>query len=78
MSQDTIVLFEVLDFQQNLLIKKIKLKIAEIYIDVNNKSPTAKVINFPKNADDYYVEKIELLSGKKIERYFRFRIYKNR
>ena len=78
MSQDTIVLFEVLDFQENLLIKKIKLKIAEIYIDVNNKSPTAKVINFPKNADDYYVEKIELLSGKKIERYFRFRIYKNR
>ena len=78
MSKDTIVLFEVLDFKENLTIKKLNLKVADIIIDVVNKSPTATITKFPKNVDDYYVEKIELLSGEKIMRYFRFRIYKNR
>ena len=78
MSQDTIVIFEVLDFKENLTIKKLYLKVADIIIDVVNKSPTATITKFPKNVDDYYVEKIELLSGEKIMRYFRFRIYKNR
>ena len=78
MSKDTIVLFEVLDFKENLTIKKLNLKVADIIIDVVNKSPTATITKFPKNVDDYYVEKIELLSGENIMRYFRFRIYKNR
>ena len=59
MSQDTIVLFEVLDFKENLTIKKLNLKVADIIIDVINKSPTATITKFPKNTDDYYVEKIE-------------------
>ena len=78
MSQDTIVHFEVLDFKENLLINNLKLKIANKGIDVKNKSPAVKITNFPKFADDYYVEKIELLSCTKVVRYFRFRIYKNR
>ena len=78
MSQDTIVSLEVLDFKENLLINKLNLKVADIIIDVENKFPTVTLTKFPKNADDYYVEKIELLSGEKIIRYFRFRIYKNK
>ena len=78
MSQVTIVTFEVLDFCEKLLIDELFLRIANIRVKVTNNTPTVKIKNFPKNVDDYYIEKIELFSNKKIERYFRFRIYKNR
>ena len=77
-SHDTILTFGVLDFKENLLINKLNLKVANIFINVNNNYPSVKITNFPKNADDYYVEKIELIIDEKIKRYFRFRIYKNR
>ena len=78
MSEETIIIFEVLDFADNLLINKLNLKVANIIINVENNNPTAIIKNFPKNVDDYYVEKIELISNEQIQRYFRFRIYKNR
>ena len=78
MSQDTIVTFGVLDFGENLLIKELFLKVAKIKIKVTNNTPTVKIQNFPKGADDYYVEKIELILDNKIKRYFRLRIHKNR
>ena len=77
MSQETTLTFEVLDFKVKLLVNKLYLKIADIYIDVKDKSPTVIIYNFPKNVNDYYVEKVELISEKKVRRHFRLRIYKN-
>ena len=77
MSQETTLTFEVLDFKVKLLVNKLHLKIADIYIDVKDKSPTVIIHNFPKNVNDYYVEKVELISEKKVRRHFRLRIYKN-
>ena len=77
MSQETTLTFEVLDFKVKLLVNKLHLKIADIYIDVKDKSPTVIIYNFPKNVNDYYVEKVELISEKKVRRHFRLRIYKN-
>jgi len=77
MSQETTLTFEVLDFKVKLLVNKLHLKIADIYIDVKDKSPTVIINNFPKNVNDYYVEKVELISEKKVRRHFRLRIYKN-
>ena len=73
----TKVVFLVLDFKKNLLINRIHLKVVNITIDVTDDSPKAVIKHFPKNADDFYVEKIELFSNEKLLRYFRFRIYKN-
>ena len=73
----TIVVFSVLDFTKVLLLNRIHLKVADITINVTDNSPQAVIKNFPKSADDFYVEKIELFSNEKFERYFRFRIYKN-
>ena len=73
----TIVVFPVLDFTKDLLLNRIHLKVADITIDVTDNSPQVEINNFPKSADDFYVEKIELFSNEKFERYFRFRIYKN-
>ena len=73
----TKVVFFVLDFEKNLLIKRIHLKVFDITIDIINDSPQAVIKNFPKSVDDFYVEKIELFCNEKLERYFRFRIYKN-
>ena len=77
MSQETTLTFEVLDFKVKLLVNKLHLKIADIYIDVKDKSPTVIIHKFPKNVNDYYVEKVELISEKKVRRHFRLRIYKN-
>lgn len=77
-SHDTTLTLIVLDYKENLLINKLNLKVANIFINVNNNYPTVKITNFPKNVDDYYVEKIELISNEKNKRYFRLRIYKNR
>ena len=78
MSHDTIVTFIVLDFTEKLLINKLILKVTNIIININNNKPTVKIKNYPKNVDDYYVEKLELISDEKIKRYFRFRVYKYR
>jgi len=78
MSVNTIVIFEVLDFKENLFIKKLFLKVANITVNVVNNSPTIEIKHFPKNVDDYYIEKVELISDEKIKRYFRLRIYKNK
>ena len=73
----TKVVFVVLDYEKNLLINRIHLKVANITIDITNDSPQALIKNFPKSVDDFYVEKIELFTNEKLARYFRFRIYKN-
>ena len=78
MSDKTIITFEILDFVDNLLINKLNLKVANIIINVDNNYPSVKLNNFPKNVDDYYIEKIELISNGQIKRYFRLRIYKDR
>ena len=78
MSEETILTLEVLDFNASLLINKLYLRVANIHIDITTKTPTIKIGNFPINVDDYYVEKIELISNEKTVRYFRLRIYKNR
>ena len=78
MYQVTFVTFEVLDFCKKLLIDELFLRIANINFKVINNIPTVKIKNFPKNVDDYYIEKIEFKSNQKIIRYFRFKIYKNR
>ena len=44
MSQETTLTFEVLDFKVKLLVNKLHLKIADIYIDVKDKSPTVYII----------------------------------
>ena len=49
MSQVTIVTFEVLDFDQKLLIDELFLKIANIKFKVTNNATTIKIKNFPKN-----------------------------
>ena len=73
----TKVVFLILDYEKNLLIESIRLKIADITIDITNDSPQAVIKNFPKGVDVFYVEKIELFINEKLARYFRFRIYKN-
>ena len=67
MSHDTIVTFIVLDFTEKLLINKLILKVTNIIINVDNNKPTVKIKNYPKNVDDYYVEKLELISDEKIK-----------
>jgi hypothetical protein len=60
------------------LINKLKLGIANQTLIVTSKTPKIKIKNFPKNVDDYYIEKIELISDDKIKRYFRLKIKKNK
>ena len=78
MSQETIVIFRILDFNEKLLIKQLRLKNVNLKVNVDKESLKIKIKNFPKNVDDYYIEKLELLSDNAIKRYFRIKIYKNR
>ena len=76
---NTTLILEILDFEESLLIKNLSLKIAKQDITVRNKNIlNIQIYNFPKNVNDYYIEKIELILNGDIKRYFRFRIYKNR
>ena len=77
MSHVTQIIFGVLDFTKIPLINRLVLKIAGVYISINDDYPTAVIHNFPKNTDDFYVEKVELYSNENLKRYFRLRIYKN-
>ena len=52
--------------------------IANQTLIVTSKILKIKIKNFPKNVDDYYIEKIELISDDKIKRYFRLKIKKNK
>ncbi len=63
MSHNTILTLKVLDYTDNLLIKKLFLRVANIAINVLNDSPTVQINDFPENIDDFYVEKIELLTN---------------
>ena len=77
MSLVTQIVFGILDFTKDPLINRLELKIADVTIDINDDSPTAVIHNFPKNTDDFYVEKVELFSNNELKRYFRVRIYKD-
>ena len=77
MSHVTQIIFGVLDFTKIPLINRLVLKIAGVCISINDDYPTAVIHNFPKNTDDFYVEKVELYSNENLKRYFRLRIYKN-
>ena len=77
MSLVTQIIFGVLDFTKIPLINRLVLKIAGVCISINDDYPTAVIHNFPKNTDDFYVEKVELYSNENLKRYFRLRIYKN-
>ena len=74
----TYLFLEILDFGKKLMINKLKLVIVNQILNVTSKTLKIKIKNFPKNVDDYYIEKIELISNDKIKRYFRFKIKKNK
>ena len=75
---NTFLSFEVLDFGSNLLINRLKLRVVNQIFDVTENILKIKINKFPKNVDDYYIEKIELISNGKIKRYFRLKIHKNK
>ena len=77
-ANQTFLSLEILDFEKKLLINKLKLGISNQTLIVTSKSLKIKIKNFPKNIDDYYIEKIELISDDKIKRYFRLKIIKNK
>ena len=77
-ANQTFLSLEILDFEKNLLINKLKFVIANQTLIVTSKILKIKIKNFPKNVDDYYIEKIELISDDKIKRYFRLKIKKNK
>ena len=77
-ANQTFLSLEILDFDKNLLIKELKFVIANQTLIVTSKTVKIKIKNFPKNVDDYYIEKIELISDDKMKRYFRIKIIKNK
>ena len=77
-SNQTFLCLVVLDYEKRLLINKLKLSIAGETFNPTKKDLKIKISNFPKNVDDYYIEKIELIVNDKIKRYFRLKIRKNK
>ena len=77
-ANQTFLCLEILDFEKKLLINKLKLGIANETFNATSKNLKIKIKYFPKNVDDYYIEKIELISDDKIKRYFRLKIKKNK
>ena len=77
-ANQTFLCLEILDFEKKLLINKLKLGKAKQTFNPTKKDLKIKISNFPKNVDDYYIEKIELIVNNKIKRYFRLKIKKNK
>ena len=78
-ANNTLLTLKVMDFEENLLINKIKLCIYYKYIDINEESIEIKIDNFPENVNDFYVEKIELFlkeNPNEYKRHFRVKIRK--
>ena len=70
---------EIIDYTENMLIKKIKLYHEQSIINVNSGIIDIKIKKFPKNVDDYYVELIGLIAeDKKVKAKFNIRINKNK
>ena len=77
-SNQTFLCLIILDYEKKLLINKLKLSIAGETFNATEKNLKIQINNFPKNVDDYYIEKIELIANNKIKRYFRLKINKNK
>ena len=75
----TIIKFEVLDFEENntLLINKLYLEHEKKTINIKNKIITVKIDKFPINVDDFYVDKLILYTNDKKYIEYLIRIYKS-
>jgi len=74
----TYLKLEIIDYNKQLLITKLKLLIEKVVLDINSNILMIDINNFPANVDDYYVETLILYSEnpkKKIS--YRIRIVKN-
>ena len=76
---ETIIKFEVLDFEENnkLLIKKIYLEHEKKTINIKSKKIAVKIDKFPINVDDFYIEKLILYTNETKNIEYLIRIYKN-
>ena len=78
--EKTFLTLKILDFQENLLINKIKLDVYNKFVYIRKKEIEIEIKHIPENVNDFYVEKIGLFLNNKpneYSQYFRIRIHKN-